>query len=109
PALPTEPHWRSPDLWVISHQLPFAFRSRKIDVAGQMNDDACKTPSRDSPPVSAAGGSPAQKSGAVFNTITSDDWKRSLASARAQPNVAWQQIQTAISSQSPKTPTPSSS
>jgi hypothetical protein len=73
-----------------------------------MKDDACKTPSPDSRPASAAAGSPAQKSGAVFNTITGDDWKRSLASARAQPNVAWQQIQTAILSRSPKTPLPSS-
>src|SRR5688500_4908055 len=104
------------DLRVIPTQFVGNFSSTSACISlaplrrsGLMNDDACKTPSPDSSPASADAGSPAQKSGVVFNTITSDDWKRSLASARAQPNVAWQQIQIAISSQSPKTPSPSSS
>lgn len=33
---------------------------------------------------------------AVFRTITSEDWKRSLAVARAERNVAWEQIREAI-------------
>jgi hypothetical protein len=40
----------------------------------------------------------------VFSTITGEDWKRSIASARQRPNAALEQIRTAISSSSPKTP-----
>lgn len=31
-----------------------------------------------------------------FSTITADDWKRSIATARATPNVVSQQIKAAI-------------
>ncbi|HUR58606.1 MAG TPA: hypothetical protein VM029_12915 [Opitutaceae bacterium] len=65
--------------------------------------DACKTPSPDSPPASTAPVAPAGKSEAVFNTITSADWKRSIDSARQQKNAVSEQIQTVISSSSPKT------
>jgi hypothetical protein len=54
-------------------------------------------------PSSAAGSSQDSKSEPLFKTITSDDWKRSLASARRQRNAVSEQIQTAISSSSKKT------
>ncbi len=54
-------------------------------------------------PSSAAGGSPDPKKEPLFPTIMSDDWKRSLASARRQRNAVSEQIRTAISSSSKKT------
>jgi hypothetical protein len=46
---------------------------------------------------------PGRKRGDSFDSITSDDWKRSLASARQQKNAVSEQIRTAISSSSRKT------
>ena len=41
--------------------------------------------------------------GRAFRTITSDDWTRSLNSARRQSNAISEQIRTVISSSLPKT------
>lgn len=60
-------------------------------------------PSPENPPASKAAPSPEQPSAPLFNTITSDDWGRSLRSARRQKNAVSEQIRTAISSSSPKT------
>jgi hypothetical protein len=38
-----------------------------------------------------------------FNTITSEDWKRSIASARRRPNAVLERIRAGISSSSRKT------
>jgi hypothetical protein len=65
--------------------------------------EPCKTTSPAKSPVSKAAPSRATKPDATFNTITSEDWRRSLASARRQPNAVSAQIRTAISSSSPKT------
>jgi hypothetical protein len=68
-------------------------------------DLPCKTPSPEKTPASKAASSPAQKHAPVFKTITSDDWKRSLTSARQQKNAISERIRTrtATSSSSPKT------
>jgi hypothetical protein len=65
--------------------------------------DACKTPSPGKPRASAGDASRGRKRGDSFDSITSDDWKRSLASARQQKNAVSEQIRTAISSSSRKT------
>ncbi len=65
--------------------------------------DPDKTPSPENRPFSGAGKSRQPKKETVFNTITSEDWKRSLASARQQQNAVSEQIRTAISSSSRKT------
>jgi len=68
------------------------------------SDASCKqTSSPANPPESTAGASSAKKNEPLFKTITSDDWRRSLASARQQPNAVSEQIRTAISSSSQKT------
>ena len=56
-------------------------------------------------PTRIRGAAPARSGGSdsVFRTITADDWRRSLASARRQPNAVSEQIRTAISSSSRKT------
>jgi hypothetical protein len=91
-------------MWCFAHladQIGFAFRSGAAD--GSRMADACKTSSPENPPASKAAPSPARKSAHVFKTITNEDWKRSLASARRQKNAVSEQIRTAISSSSPKT------
>jgi hypothetical protein len=65
--------------------------------------DPCKTPSSPSRPASAAAASRRPVSGTQFNTITADDWKRSIASARRQPNAVLERIRAGISSSSRKT------
>ncbi|MGA2016250.1 MAG: hypothetical protein ABSH26_04790 [Opitutaceae bacterium] len=65
--------------------------------------DSCKTRSPASRPESAGGSCRERGSDSVFRTITADDWRRSLASARLQPNAVSEQIRTAISSSSRKT------
>jgi hypothetical protein len=35
----------------------------------------------------------------LFNSITADDWKRSLAARRLETNTAWEQIQHALRTQ----------
>jgi hypothetical protein len=60
-------------------------------------------PSPENRPASEAVSSPAPNSAPLFKTITNEDWKRSLASARQQTNAVSEQIRTAISSSSPKT------
>jgi hypothetical protein len=66
-------------------------------------DPSCKTPSPAKPRDSAGDSSRERKTDALFKTITSDDWRRSLASARRQPNAVSEKIRTAISSRSAKT------
>jgi hypothetical protein len=65
--------------------------------------DPCKTPSPDSAPSSKGEPSLPRPNELLFKTITADDWKRSLASARQQSNAVSEQIRTAILSSSPKT------
>jgi len=65
--------------------------------------DPCKTRSPDSGPKSTGGSCRERGSDSVFRTITADDWKRSLASAKLQRNAVSEQIRTAISSSSRKT------
>ncbi|MDO8541123.1 MAG: hypothetical protein Q7S40_11860 [Opitutaceae bacterium] len=60
-------------------------------------------PSPENPPASTAAASRLPASEPLFKTITSDDWRRSLASARRQKNAVSAQIRTAISSSSQKT------
>lgn len=60
-------------------------------------------PSPENPPASAGAASCPKGTDPVFNTITSGDWTRSLASARQQKNAVSEQIQTVISSFLPKT------
>jgi len=64
-----------------------------------------KTPSPEKAPAFKAASSPARMHAPVFETITSDDGKRSLASARKQKKVISERIRTrtATSSASPKT------
>ncbi|MFM8336886.1 MAG: hypothetical protein ACKODK_15120 [Opitutaceae bacterium] len=54
-------------------------------------------------PGSKAASSPEKATAREFKTITSDDWRRSLASARQRKNVISEQIRTRTSSSSPKT------
>src|SRR6187402_713676 len=82
-------------------EKPFAIAVRRADVS--FMSDPCKTSSPASPPASAGARSSAKPKETLFNTITSDDWKRSLSSARRQKNAVSAQIQTAISSSSKKT------
>jgi hypothetical protein len=56
--------------------------------------DPCKTPSPEDRPSSKADGSRPPKTAAAFNTITGEDWKRSLASARRRRASASERIQT---------------
>jgi hypothetical protein len=65
--------------------------------------DPCKIPLPANRPSSEAEKSRLQSKETLFNTITSDDWKRSLALARQQQNAVSEQIRTAISSSLQKT------
>ena len=60
-------------------------------------------PSPESRPESAAATSRTRPGEPLFRTITSDDWTRSLNSARRQSNAISEQIRTVISSSLPKT------
>lgn len=85
-------------------KFPFANAPTPRERPRMSRDDAsCKTPSPAKPHASAGGSSRGRPSDALFKTITSDDWRRSLASARRQKNAVSEQIQTAISSSSRKT------
>jgi hypothetical protein len=88
----------------ISAQKFFANAARARDVARMARDETpCKTSSPAKPRASAGGSSREQKNDTLFNTITNDDWRRSVASARRQPNAVSEKIRTAISSRSAKT------
>jgi len=60
-------------------------------------------PSPENPPESEAPSSRTRQGEPLFKTITGEDWKRSLALARRQPNAVSGQIRTAISSFSKRT------
>ena len=57
-------------------------------------------------PFRISGGEPTRAPGKEpeFRAITTDDWKRSIASARAQGNAALQQIRSAVASRFPNSP-----
>jgi len=92
-----------PVFFSIVRQIRFAFPDRLIDVLPM--PDPCKMPSPENPRASKAGRSRDPGSAPLFKTITSDDWKRSLASARQQKNAISERIRTrtGTSSSSPKT------
>ena len=82
----------------------FAMSGARAERSPMSSDASCKkTSSPANPPESAGGVSSARKNEPLFKTITSDDWRRSLASARRQPNAVSEQIRTVISSSSRKT------
>jgi hypothetical protein len=62
-------------------------------------------PSPETPPSSKAGRSQGHSNGPLFKTITNEDWKRSLDSARQRKNAISERIRirTATSSSSPTT------
>ncbi|HRP03371.1 MAG TPA: hypothetical protein PLV87_00520 [Opitutaceae bacterium] len=70
-------------------------------LADEMSDACKKTPSPVIPPGSMGPTSSIQPNTQLFKTITSDDWKRSLASARQRRALASERIRTTISSSSP--------
>jgi hypothetical protein len=90
-----------PPVRITCGQKPVAKATGAPDVRGMA--EPCKTTSPANSPASKAASSRGPKRDAVFNTITSEDWRRSIASARRQPNAVSAQIRTAISSSSPKT------
>ena len=85
---------------VLATLRKFQLRSApaRADFATAMTH-ACKpTSSLDDRLASKVDGSHPTKSGAHFNTITGEDWKRSLVSARQRRASASARIQTTISS-----------